>query len=159
MFSGVITNLRISEFDLRHEEDDNIMIIPCVHHKMCAQAMAQLAVTIDIKDILIYYFNNIRSQIEPTKDIHKDNFFVTFNVWLYTQVSLYCSLCYLSHSAQICKKRYLNFYPFPYNVTAAVYAVQVSAMLFSEITPVLIIIQILVIIPSHFPKIWINLCF
>ena len=74
--SGVITNLRISEFDLQHEEDDNI---PCVHHKTGAQAIAQLAVTTDIEDMLIYYFNNIRSRIE-IKDIHKDNFFVAFNV-------------------------------------------------------------------------------
>ena len=72
---GVITNLRISEFDLRHEEDDNIVIIPCVHHKTGAQAMAQLAVTIDIEEILIFYFNNIHSGIE-TKDIHKDKLLV-----------------------------------------------------------------------------------
>ena len=55
--SGVITNLRISEFDLRQEEDENLVVIPCVHHKTGAQAMAQLAITTDIEDILIYYFN------------------------------------------------------------------------------------------------------
>ena len=32
---GVITNLRISEFDLRHEEDDNIVIIPCAPQNGC----------------------------------------------------------------------------------------------------------------------------
>ena len=83
--SGVITNLRISEFDLRQEEDENLVVIPCVHHKTGAQAMAQLAITTDIKDILMYYLKNIRSQIE-TNDIHKDNFFVAFNGGLYTQV-------------------------------------------------------------------------
>ena len=50
-----------------------------------AQAMAQLAITTDIEDILMYYLKNIRSQIE-TNDIHKDNFFVAFNGGLYTQV-------------------------------------------------------------------------
>ena len=50
--SGVITNLRISEFYLRHEEDDNMVVMPCVHHKTNAQGMAQLAAATNIEEVL-----------------------------------------------------------------------------------------------------------
>ena len=81
-----MTNLKISEFDLREEEADDMVIIPCVHHKTGAQGMAQLAVTTDVEEVLIYYYEHIRVKIEPAEDGHRDNFFLTYNGGVYTQV-------------------------------------------------------------------------
>ena len=39
---GMISNLTISEFELREEEENDKVVIPCVHHKTASQGMAQL---------------------------------------------------------------------------------------------------------------------
>ena len=78
--------LEISEFDLREEEAYDMVIIPCVHHKSGAQGMAQLAVTTDVEEVLIYYYELICVKIEPAEDGHRDNLFLTYNGGVYTQI-------------------------------------------------------------------------
>ena len=38
--TGVISNLTISEMELREEEENDMAVIPCVHHKTASQGMA-----------------------------------------------------------------------------------------------------------------------
>ena len=38
--SGVISNLTISEFQLREKEENDMVVIPCVHHKIPQMAPA-----------------------------------------------------------------------------------------------------------------------
>ena len=35
--SGVISNLTTSEFELREEQEDETVVIPCIHHKTASQ--------------------------------------------------------------------------------------------------------------------------
>ena len=84
--SGVISNLTISEFELREEEENDMVVIPCVHHKTASQGMAQLAVTTNIEEVLLFYHNKIRTNIVPAEEEHKDKFFLTFYGGMYTQV-------------------------------------------------------------------------
>ena len=81
----MISNLNTSEFKLREEEDNDKVVIPCVHHKTASQGMAQLVVTIDVEAVLFYH-EKIRTNIVPSQDEHNDKFFLTFNGGLYTQV-------------------------------------------------------------------------
>ena len=83
--SGVITNLTIGEFELREEEEKNKVIIPCVHHKTSSQGIAQLVVTTEIEEVLLFYYEMIRTKLVPEPGI-EDRFFLTFNGGLYTQV-------------------------------------------------------------------------
>ena len=62
-----------------------MVLIPCVHHKTAAQGMAQLAVTTIVEEVLLFYYDKIRTKIEA-EDEHKDKFFVTFSGGVYTQV-------------------------------------------------------------------------
>lgn len=91
--SGVITNLRIDEFQKREpsEYDTDEMIIPCLHHKTGAQGMASLVVTRDIEHKLIEYYTIIRKRIRPRILTHANRFFLTNNGLLYTQV--YRKIC------------------------------------------------------------------
>ena len=84
--SGVITNLNISEFQMREEEEDEKVVIPCVHHKTASQGLAQLVVTEDIEHLLVYYHEKVRTTIVPADNTCKDKFFLAFNGGLYTQV-------------------------------------------------------------------------
>ena len=84
--SGAITNLTIAEFEMREEGDNELVVIPCVHHKTGAQGLAQLVITQDIEDVLVYYHQNIRQKIVPAEDSCQNNFFLCFNGSLYTQV-------------------------------------------------------------------------
>ena len=83
--SGVISNLTIGEFELREEKENNKVIIPCVHHKTSAQGIAQLVVTADIEEVLLFYYEMIRTKLVPEPGV-EDRFFLTFNGALYTQV-------------------------------------------------------------------------
>ena len=73
--SGVITNLTISEFQMREEEEDEKVVIPCVHHKTASQGLAQLVVTEDIKHLLVYYHEKVRTTIVPADNTCKGKFF------------------------------------------------------------------------------------
>ena len=86
--SGVITNLRIEEFQKRvpSDYDTDEMIIPCLHHKTGAQGMARLVVTRDIEHKLIEYYTMIRKKIRPRILAHANRFFLTHDGSLYTQV-------------------------------------------------------------------------
>ena len=84
--SGVITNLTISELQMREEEEDEKVVIPCVHHKTTSQGLAQLVVTEDSKHLLVYYHEKIRTTIVPAGNTCQDKFFLAFNGGLYTQV-------------------------------------------------------------------------
>ena len=84
--SGVISNVTISEFQLREEEEDDMVVIPCVHHKTASQGMAQLVVTTDVEEVLVYYYETIRTKLVPSENEHKDNLFLTFIGGIYTQV-------------------------------------------------------------------------
>lgn len=79
----MITNLTISEFHLREEEEGDKIVIPCVHHKTGTQGIAQLVVTNDIEDVLVYYY---RLKIVATEEGNKDKFFLAYNGGAYTQV-------------------------------------------------------------------------
>lgn len=83
--SGVISNLTISEFELREEEENDKVVIPCVHHKTASQGMAQLVITTATEEVLLYYHEKIRIKLLPSEE-HKDKFFLTFNSGIYTQV-------------------------------------------------------------------------
>ena len=63
--SGVISNLTTSKFELRQEEEDDKVVIPCVHHKTASQGMAQLVVTINVEAVLLFYHEKIRTKIVP----------------------------------------------------------------------------------------------
>jgi len=67
--SGIITNLTIEEFNMREEGDNDLIVIPCLHHKTAAQKLALLVITEDVEDILQYYFDTIRStrSLPPTQ--------------------------------------------------------------------------------------------
>ena len=84
--SGVITNLTIGEFEMREEGEHELVVIPCVHHKTGTQGLAQLVISEDIEDLLVYYYETIRSNIVPAEDTYKNLFFLTFNGTSYTQV-------------------------------------------------------------------------
>ena len=83
--SGVISNLTTSEFELREEQEDETVVIPCVHHKTASQGMAQLVVTEDVEAVLLFYEEKICTKIVPEEE-HQDKFFLTFNGGMYTQV-------------------------------------------------------------------------
>ena len=83
--SGVISNLIISKFELREEEENDKVVMPYVHHKMASQEMAQLVVTTDIEAVLLYYYKKIHIKIVPSQDKHTDKFFLTINGSMYTQ--------------------------------------------------------------------------
>ena len=72
--SGVVTNLTIPEFELREEENEKV-VIPCVQHKTASQGLVQLAVTEDIKEILIYYYEKVCMKIVPAEEICKHKLF------------------------------------------------------------------------------------
>lgn len=84
--SGVITNLTIPEFRLRQDEDDEKVVIPCCNHKTASQRLAQLVVTEDGEELLLYYLDNIRQRLNPQEDAYKDHFFLSFTGNQYTQV-------------------------------------------------------------------------
>ena len=83
--SGVITNLTVAEFNIREEEKDGFVVIPCVNHKTSGQGLAQLVVNEATEEMLIKYYENIRIKLEPADDC-QDNFFLTYNGQKYTQV-------------------------------------------------------------------------
>ena len=74
----MISNLTTSEFELREEQEDDRVVIPCVHHKTASQGMAQLVVTEDVEAVLLFYDEKIRTKIVPQEE-HQDKFFLTFN--------------------------------------------------------------------------------
>ena len=84
--SGVITNLTIDEFNVREEGDDGLVVIPCVHHKTGAQALAMLVITEESEDVLQYYYNNVRLNIIPTEASLRQHFFTKQWIHLYTSV-------------------------------------------------------------------------
>ena len=86
--SGVITNLRIIEFNGRQpcDCDSDEVIIPCLHHKTGPQGIAHLVVTRDIEQILVEYYNHVRKQIRAIEFTNSNRFFLTTNGSLYTQV-------------------------------------------------------------------------
>lgn len=86
--SGVITSLRIVEFNRRQPcdfESDEV-IIPCLHHKTGPQGIARLVVTRDIEQLLVEYYNNVRLKIRANEFTNSNRFFLTTNGCLYTQV-------------------------------------------------------------------------
>ena len=78
----MITNLTISEFQMREEEEDEKVVIPCVHHKTASQGLAQLVVTEDIEH-LAYYHEKMRTTIVPADNTCQNKFFLAFNGSLY----------------------------------------------------------------------------
>ena len=55
----MISNLTTSEFELREEQEDDRVVIPCVYHKTASQGMAQLVVTEDVEAVLLFYDEKI----------------------------------------------------------------------------------------------------
>ena len=60
---------------MREEGDNDLIVIPCLHHKTAAQKLALLVITEDVEDILQYYFDTIRSTITPEDPSLRHNFF------------------------------------------------------------------------------------
>ena len=52
-----------------------MVLIPCIHHKTASQGMAQLAVTTDIEEVLLFYLDKIRTNFVPAEEEQKDKFF------------------------------------------------------------------------------------
>ena len=80
--------MTISELEMREEEEEEgeKVVIPCIHHKTASQGLAQLVVTEEIEEVLIYYLDNVRKKIVLAEKICKDKFFLSFNGGMYTQV-------------------------------------------------------------------------
>ena len=53
---------------MREEGEDELVMIPCVHHKTGTQGLVQLVISEDIEDLLIYYHQTIRLNIVPAED-------------------------------------------------------------------------------------------
>lgn len=83
--SGVINNLTIEEYRLREEGDNDMVVIPCIHHKTAAQGLALLAITEETEDMLDYYYNNIRTKLLPSEGC-EEYLFLRFNGMEYDQV-------------------------------------------------------------------------
>jgi len=58
-------DLTIDEFSMREEGDGDLIVIPCVHHKTAVQKLVLLVTTEDLEEILQYYYQNLRTSIEP----------------------------------------------------------------------------------------------
>jgi len=86
--SGVITSLRIIEFNQRQpcDHDTDEVVINCLHHKTAPQGIAHLVVTRDIEKLLVDYYNKVRQKIRAYNFSHSNRFFLTINGSLYTQV-------------------------------------------------------------------------
>ena len=92
--SGVITSLRIAEFNQRQpcdydttDYDTDEVIIPCLHHKTGPQGIARLVVTRDIEQLLYEYYTNARLKIQAKEFTNSNRFFLTTTGFLYTQVN------------------------------------------------------------------------
>lgn len=57
--SGVITSLRIIEFN-QHQPCDDQVVINCLHHKTGPQGLAHSVVT---RKLLVYYYNTVHHKI------------------------------------------------------------------------------------------------
>ena len=86
--SGVVTNLRIVEFNQRQpcDHDTNEVVINCLHHKTGPQGIAHLVVTRDIEQLLVEYYDKVRRKIRALEFSNSNRFFLTTNGSLYTQV-------------------------------------------------------------------------
>ena len=86
--SGVITNLRIAEFNRRQpcDHDSDEIIISCLNHKTGPQGIAHLVVTRDIEQLMLEYYNTVRLKIRANEFMHSNRFFLTVSGSLYTQV-------------------------------------------------------------------------
>ena len=86
--SGVVTSLRIAEFNRREpcDFDTDEVIIPCLHHKTGPQGIARLVVPRENEKLLVEYYNNVRMKIRANEFINSNRFFLTTNGCLYTQV-------------------------------------------------------------------------
>ncbi|XP_065906802.1 uncharacterized protein [Dysidea avara] len=86
--SGVVTNLRIVEFNQRQpcDHDTDKVVINCLHHKTGPQGIAHLVVTRDIEQLLVDYYNKVRRKIRTFNFSNSNRFFLTTNGSLYTQV-------------------------------------------------------------------------
>jgi len=86
--SGVITNLRIVEFNRRQpcDFDSDEVVIPCLHHKTGPQGIAHLVVTRDTEQLLVEYYKNVRVKIRAVEFINSNRFFLTTSGYPYTQV-------------------------------------------------------------------------
>jgi len=86
--SGVITNLRIIEFNQRQpgDYDTDEVVINCLHHKTGPQGIAHLVVTRDHEQLLVEYYKKVRQKIRASDFSHSNRFFLTTNGSLYTQV-------------------------------------------------------------------------
>ena len=52
---GVITNLTIEEFNIREDGDDDLVVIPCLHHITAVHKLALLVITEELEDVLQYH--------------------------------------------------------------------------------------------------------
>ena len=86
--SGVVTNLRIVEFNQCQPYDHDIdeVVINCLHHKTGPQGIAHLVVTHDIEQLLVDYYNKVQRKIRAFDFSNSNRFFLTINGSLYMQV-------------------------------------------------------------------------
>ena len=86
--SGVITNLRIAEFNRQQpcDHDSDEIIISCLNHKTGPQGIAHLVVTRDIEQLMLEYYNTVRLKIRANEFMYSNRFFLTVSGSLYTQV-------------------------------------------------------------------------
>ena len=63
--SGVVTNLRIVEFNQRQpcDHDTDEVVINFLHHKTAPQGIAHLVVTRDTEQLLVDYYNKVWRKI------------------------------------------------------------------------------------------------
>jgi len=76
-WSGVVTNLRIVEFDQRQpsDHDTNEVVINCLHHKTGSQGIPHLVITCDIEKLLVEYYNKVRRKIRALEFSSSNRFF------------------------------------------------------------------------------------
>ena len=83
--SGVVTNLKTSEFKNRQATNDGMVVVPCLHHKTGPQGMAQLVISKSTETLLKHYYILVRKKLIPD-DGCDELFFLTTNGKRYQQV-------------------------------------------------------------------------
>jgi len=86
--SGVVTNLRIREFNQRQpcDYDTDEVLINCLHHKTGPQGIAHLVVTRNDEQLLVEYYKTVRLKIRALNISESNRFFLTIDGSQYTQV-------------------------------------------------------------------------
>ena len=74
-----MTNVTISEFGMRQVEKNGQVVISYCNHKTTSQGLAQLMVTKDGEELLMFYLEKVDVKITPATDVPTRQFVLFFN--------------------------------------------------------------------------------